>query len=434
MIVSKIIKVLILSSPFLFACIHRGELGVINMVILVFLSMFLLNRYEASIILLMCLPQLTGIIFPFFNVPIPGTLFCLLASICLLGRKIGYMYNKKNIFSLIYIFILLLYLTIAFVFSGETNYSLVKISSIYITAFISIILFPILKNFSDINSEKLSVLVLLSSILVYAIAYNIYGYAYPETLLSFDNLRYETMARVYEQTPYIISYHVPSFLGCMSLSFLLGSKSKIGLIDLIHIFSLLWIVMMSGARQGLFMFVVIFCIWLMIDITQNFKAKILVATALSTLFIFILLNFEVEYISSRFTDESSVETMLNRNIYYPLDLIKTVPLLGIGLGNYLNPYTGEIYPHNMILEIIIELGYVGFILIVLLCIAFFVNNRFDMRQKLPNGLFVIFLILPYLMRSLISQDLSTNIIVFIAVFGLYYKGYVGKYFNNRIKP
>lgn len=430
MIVSKIIKVLILSSPLLFACILRGEVGVIHMVMLVFFSMFLLNKYEASVILLMCLPQLTGIIFPFFNIPITGALFCLLVSICLLGRRIGNMYNKKNIHSLVYIFILLLFLTIAYVFSGESNYSSVKISNIYITTCISIIVFSTLKNFSDINSEKLSVLFLLSSILVYAIAYNIYAYAYPESLLYFDSFRSETVARISEGTPYI-SYHVPSLLACLSLSFLLGNKIKMEFLDFLHVLTILWIIMMSGARQGLFIFIIIFCIWLMIDTTQNFKTKILVAIALSILFFVILFNFEVEFISSRITDDSNVETLLNRNLTYPLELIKKIPLLGVGFGNYQNPYTGEIYSHNMILEIIIELGYIGLTLIVLLCAAFFINNRFDIRQKLPNGVFVIFLVLPYLMRSLISLDLSANIVVFVAIFILNYRE--DKHSINRIK-
>jgi O-antigen ligase len=430
MIVSKIIKVLILSSPLLFACILRGEVGVIHMVMLVFFSMFLLNKYEASVILLMCLPQLTGIIFPFFNIPITGALFCLLVSICLLGRKIGNIYNKKNIHSLVYIFILLLFLTVAYVFSGESNYSSVKISNIYITTCISIIVFSTLKNFSDINSEKLSVLFLLSSILVYAIAYNIYAYAYPESLLYFDSFRSETVARISEGRPYI-SYHVPSLLACLSLSFLLGNKIKMEFLDFLHVLTILWIIMMSGARQGLFIFVIIFCIWLMIDTTQNFKTKILVAIALSILFFVILFNFEVEYISSRIADDSNVDTLLNRNLTYPLELIKKIPLLGVGFGNYHNPYTGEIYPHNMILEIIIELGYIGLTLIVLLCAAFFINNRFDIRQKLPNGVFVIFLVLPYLMRSLISLDLGANIVVFVAIFILNYRE--DKHSINRIK-
>ena len=304
-----------------------------------------------------------------------------------------------------------------------------KISNIYITTCISIIAFSTLKNFSDINSEKLSVLFLLSSILVYAIAYNIYAYAYPESLLYFDSFRSETVARISEGTPYI-SYHVPSLLACLSLSFLLGNKIKMEFLDFLHVLTILWIIMMSGARQGLFIFVIIFCIWFMINTTQNFKTKILVAIALSILFFVILFNFEVEYISSRITDDSNVDTLLNRNLTYPLELIKKIPLLGVGFGNYHNPYTEEIYPHNIILEIIIELGYIGLTLIVLLCAAFFINNRFDIRQKLPNGVFVIFLVLPYLMRSLISLDLSANIVVFVAIFILNYR--VDKHSINRI--
>ena len=84
---------------------------------------------------------------------------------------------------------------------------------------------------------------------------------------------------------------------------------------------------------------------------------------------------------------------------------------GHGLGGFSD--NGErYYPHNLILELLVEVGFIGFLLIVIYYMILAKKNELNFRQTTFNGHYIIIVFLPILVRSFISSDLSENVIVF----------------------
>ena len=115
-----------------------------------------------------------------------------------------------------------------------------------------------------------------------------------------------------------------------------------------------------------------------------------------------------------FDTSSDAEERLNRNYDYPLQVIEDYPFTGIGFGHYFNPMTYEIYPHNIILEILCELGAFGMVVLLIPTLVMAIAMRVSFSTQLQNGYKVLLLWIPYVVRSLISGDLGENIVVFIS--------------------
>ena len=174
--------------------------------------------------------------------------------------------------------------------------------------------------------------------------------------------------------------------------------------------------MLCGARQAVVSYVILFILWFFLKSGKLKLQNIVLVTLIGILFYLFLSNLEVEFLQKMFDSKGSLEQNMNRNIDYPLELVKDVPIWGIGFGNYLNPYTFEWYPHNILLEIIIEMGVIGSVMILVIIITFCKRNKSLLFHKLPNGAYATILITPYIMRSMISEHIGTNFAVFLVLF------------------
>ena len=111
-------------------------------------------------------------------------------------------------------------------------------------------------------------------------------------------------------------------------------------------------------------------------------------------------------------------------IYRSFDLIKVYPL-GVGLGNwqtYANKFDAKHllkhqYPHNLILEIFVELGLVTGILflIVLIKLIFFSYNRMQKYNTLQNTFFPLLFYLQFylILNSFFSGSLVDSRLLFV---------------------
>ncbi|HOI72952.1 MAG TPA: O-antigen ligase family protein [Syntrophales bacterium] len=114
------------------------------------------------------------------------------------------------------------------------------------------------------------------------------------------------------------------------------------------------------------------------------------------------------------------ESPLLRLDYYwrALRLWVEAPILGHGLGSWpLLVGFGDIkeYPHNVILELLVELGLVGFLLFLAIPLRALYQNRFlKATQCVPTLLIILMIFVDLFVNALCSGDLSDNRLLFAA--------------------
>ena len=431
MLKKYILNIILLSQPLLFAGVMSGILHFGHILLICIISMFLLSREEAAVTLTLVMPPAIGKITSLYA-PIPGSVICLLLATIILNNRIFTIIKPEDKRSLKYIIILTVMFIFWYIVSGMGEYANIKMSELFINIPLGCFNFYILKHESKIDTSKIALMFGLYAIFLMSLAYDLFGYIKPDGLFDFISYREYTMELKRAGLPFL-SYHMPAMFASSAIAYLLSSKNRLTTIYLITISTYFWLVLVCGARQGLVSIVIIVFLWFILK-DQKIKIKsIIMAIGTILIFYYILIALDVETIQVMFDSDATLGDSFNRDIDYPVSVIKSLPIFGVGFGNYMNPYSGEWYPHNMIFEIIIELGILGFMLLAILLISFGKSNKFNIKKRLPNGALAIVLFTPLLTRALISSHIGANIIVFIAFFILFQAdGTTAKHYKGKI--
>lgn len=163
----------------------------------------------------------------------------------------------------------------------------------------------------------------------------------------------------------------------------------------------------TGARQYLIIMILLFAIYLLMA-KRNIIGKVLIFTAAIFIAIFALHQTILKDYFDILSDQGILEGSGREGLFYVgVKMFLQNPLLGVGFGgyNFYNNYAA--YPHNMIVEILAELGFLGFIVILIIIM----NNKswrilFISRKY---NIFMMYIIMAYFMRSMISESLAGNI-------------------------
>jgi O-antigen ligase len=146
------------------------------------------------------------------------------------------------------------------------------------------------------------------------------------------------------------------------------------------------------------------------------------------LFIFIkeiiLKLFAVDYLAERFiiSDSESYYGEYSRfNLFkIAFNYFTTHPLLGNGIGSFGYLFSGydiRLYPHNIILEVISELGILGFLLLIIPILGTFLKVYKYSRKEVDDYIKITtILLIYYFINSLISGDIGlSNMRVFLYI-------------------
>jgi len=97
------------------------------------------------------------------------------------------------------------------------------------------------------------------------------------------------------------------------------------------------------------------------------------------------------------------------------EMISESPLMGKGLGSfpiYFNEYDVPDYPHNMIIEILAEIGIVGlmaFSIFFVISLIRIVNLHRIHKRFIPTlGMVTVGLFIYYLANAMVSGDINSN--------------------------
>ena len=380
--------------------------------ILIFLSfIFLCNNHEKSVVCALVFCKMIGTFGPALGIHVPGTVVAFFLIIVFMRKDLMKLFNKHTTKPIIFILSIFFIFMVYYLLTGETRNSGAKFNVMIISLCVDTIAFLILVTFDDIRMERLTVPLLLFALMQLGYVESFSGHR-PSGLLDFSFFRNACVEMIRKGIP-VLSYHNMGIAAFIGAAFMMSQRKKINnYFDIVFLFSALWLIVLSGARQTIFGFIFLVFVW-MVFRTGRFKlSTVLLATAVILGIYFCLQMLDVPFLQNTAGRSTHMGSDLNRNYDYPLMIISYHFLDGIGFGNYHNPYTQEIYPHNIILEILCEMGFVGLLFVIMVIIFYLRSHHFLLRNELPSGGICLLLWIPYLVRSMISGDLSENMYSF----------------------
>ncbi|MFG6114174.1 O-antigen ligase family protein [Halobacillus sp. MO56] len=339
-------------------------------------------------------------------------LFLFLAFVYFLFKKnkagfIKYLLNKYNLF--LYFFIILL--TFYLFFSGTQSYGIYKITFFILKSIGPIIAYTMFAPLKKYDIKVIITTVIIGSILT---VMNIYSYA---DITS--SLRVTVSAN-----PITVARTIG--LGCILLSVLLLTEKlrlpmKILYLLLIPIF--MHTMLLTGSRGPIIavLISVIGVILLLGGFWQRLKYSTKLISSTVIIFLFMLVtNFNIQEINGyqrvmsnimaigeNTSDQGRIERM-----QIALNGILESDYFGVGTGGFADLYStsARAYPHNIFLEVFVELGIIGLILLLaLMTITIFrvkklsLNVDISIIAKAFGGAWFFSFII-----AMVSGDISTN--------------------------
>lgn len=412
----------------LIVALYLGVIGIyvgfVNMYIwllLIIVKLSLSTKDEIGLFFLFVGSSLFGRIFASFQIVIAITILFSIIGILVLLPKIRHLlkFFRKSyaFFTVIVVFFFL-----CFLFGEQNIYAQGKIIRLVIRGYLFITSFVLIFNLNSIDPRNFAYLFLLLSLFYLSQAYQLYG-VIPSSFLDFNYFR-EAAETLDDIGSSVIITHSLGYLSCGAITFYLSRAGalKTDLVELFLLSSLAFcIILVSGARQAILCFLVIFAVALLlrkgkITIPNFIIASVAFIVLLSTINI---VSSKSQYLEQMTSTENSIDKRLNRDIKTPIKVMKINPLFGIGFGGY-PKYGNKNYPHNMVIELICEEGIIGMtfvsFIVALFSMQLFLKKTSLFFFKSTNKSNPILFLLLFFMRSMISGDLSANIVVFAIFF------------------
>lgn len=387
----------------------------------VFIAYFLLglSNHEKAVVCALMLCKLLGFFSSMFGLAVPGTLIAFVLMLVFLRGDIKQLFSYKNIVPILYILSTFIILFFLYKLTGSTSYSDTKISRTFIALLVDTIGFILLVQFDDINTERIAPIFWGESLLIISFLMSNFSFFPLNGLFDFNSFR-ETYYELKKMHIDMITYHAVGVSSFIAAAFYLSRKVNLtSVFDYVFLFSCGWAILVSGARQAVVGFILLIVFWIAYRHREFKLSTIIFSLLLFAGFISLLQILDLEIFQTVFSENTDRDEALNRNFDYPLEIISQHLLYGIGFGNYYNPHSMEIYPHNIILELLCELGIVGTTILLLPTLLYILTGRFHLKNVLANGTICLYIIFPFIVRSMISSDLSENIALFCGFFILF---------------
>jgi len=315
----------------------------------------------------------------------------------------------------------------AFGLGPQSTYSLGKLLIYHRTLILIIIAFTFLILNRKCDLWEIGVLLIVAATVIYA--YNIYFYPdiRPDNILNPGGMRMKLKAvdSFFGDHFKRIGYFASMGAVCLICS--------IGDIKSLHfrrkllflLFLILSLIILNSTGQRLFIAnVLIAAITIILWCKPKNKKFLLNLVFLLILIVFLIIIIglyqENEFIEQVFKKNTTLGGRLNRAMWYDaLQFIREKPFFGHGLGGYAEYGLGY-YPHNLLLELLVETGIFGTITILIpLILLFFIPNIKNISTfRTARGQIIFPFLLTIFTYVLISGDLTNS--SFFAVSAVYW--------------
>lgn len=330
---------------------------------------------------------------------------------------------------------IIVFMALSMILSGNTSVNLDKLIDVLVYGVLSYIAFSYLfYNRNKIDFYRLAVYCTIFSLFLLQLNTISNGYGTPNSLLDFGFYRMKVGTDMYTDLAQVgIAYATHyQFFGlictyglslCMSFE-RMSQKSAIILL-LLNLIAIGY----TGARQFLIILFLLFAFFMLFS-KGNIFGKILIATMgcliISLLLFNSILNEYFTVLSDRGVLEGSGRLGL---VDVAVDMFKNNPLIGVGFGGYNFWGNYDAYPHNIILEILAEMGIVGLLFIVLSVLYYFRQIYVFFSKK--YDIYLCFLLIPLIARAMISGSLADNIVIFSAINAMYFYSIILKQHHQQ---
>jgi hypothetical protein len=414
-------------AAIIFADLFLQSISIWIFVVLIFsCQIFYCNKYENAFIFISFAPIIAGTIFISRGISGIGGFFIPL-GLLLIWKDI-----YKECTFLIKGYIQLFFIFILFGFSAYFNeggdYYSIKLLNTIINGTLYYISFSILFiNRGSIRFSLLAMIFMLWSIFLLRLVIDINNIPGPSNLFHFGFMREQTYMygpdALITEDDFTISYHLPGFLSLVGLSLLLTDVEKCSKLMKWCVWILAFIVIFyAGARQNLLAYIILLMFYIFTLKEYSFIYKYVAIGTVGVFSILILLSINSDAIQnvllsstiSGAIEASGRSELISRG----LELFNASPLWGVGFGHY--SYNGifDTYPHNTIVELLAEIGIIGFSFIIILCCYVIFINRQVLLFLHRHNFKPYLVLLPLLVRAMISLNMTLNIIVFSFIFSL----------------
>lgn len=340
-------------------------------------------------------------------------LFCLYHW---LRKKTIVFYNFKNEFSLL-LLVLFIFVVSSCLNTGG-DYAPTKLKETTLNGLLVFFAYGFLFcNPHKCNYIRIGLYLILYSFLMLLLSTLLNGGMGPTNFLDFGYLRAQNLI-AYEEDKLLVDYqHVGCFatmgLGCIFLESL--KKGYSNLFMILCIFLCTIVSLYSGARQSIIISLVLFLLWVFSQRKEGAsRFRYLIYLLVGVAIVFFMINFLVSeggalnsVKEEGYLDASNRGFIMLKSIN---DFINN-PFFGVGFGHFEFYGRYGLYPHNMFVEILCELGIVGMSLLVLVVVK-------PLKYLLKYEKACVYLFVVYFLRSMTSGGLDSNIMLFSYIFAV----------------
>lgn len=320
------------------------------------------------------------------------------------------------------LWIIMGYLLITYILAQNYHHQSGKVGTLLTTAVLSYISYAyILYNRKCCDFYKMAIYGILFAVFLLQLNIDTNHYGHLQSFFDFGFYRREIGVDMYENlasTGVIYATHY-QFFGtivtiCVSLLF---ATTKVDAPHIILLSALSLIAVgYTGARQYLGILFILFVLYTLLSPTNLLFKSLFIIVAGSVAIFIIQQSLLSDYFMK--IEEEGVFKGSGRDftIEQGFRLFEKNPLLGVGFAGYHYHRDYTAYPHNMIVEMLAELGSIGTIIVFYIFLSYkkslllmYNNNRQFM------GLYIV---LAFFLRAMVSLSFGHNSILFASFFAL----------------
>ena len=252
-----------------------------------------------------------------------------------------------------------------------------------------------------------------------------YYHLSPGTIWDYDWFREQTIATYHAQgnEHLYIGYQHIGMMGFYGASIFLSQTRFKPLNMAFFVLVASQLVLMSGCRQAIFGLFIVGALRFLLFREDNIGKKNILGKFLwfviGGVIVFTVVDFLLSNISSNAIVSTLKEGDESRELLWhqAWNIFLDNRVFGSGLGGF-HEITGEVWPHNFILELLCECGFVGTLIFLGVIVSDMSRKHVGLLHVTEANMFFFLVLSALFVRVLVSADLTESVELFSAIFAI----------------
>lgn len=387
---------------------------------LLILRLVITDKHTAGFFLIMYGGLTGGVIrsiYPF--IPVYGLLLNLL-GVFLAFDTIKDLFGQRSK-SLMYFVITCIVFIIYYYLGPQDDFASNKLSEIIEHGSFAVMGFYVFCRCGDMKNESVLQIIFMSTLLMITFVIQNYGFSRGE-LFDYEWFRHQEYdyfrMNNFEQST-LVSYQHIAMNMLFGLAIYLSQKKVSFRWSLLYVVFAAQLILMSGCRQGILGLILVLLLRLTyfretenMNFVQKHITAIMIAAVLLIASYQFLSSLNVDFIANTLESGDAGRTVL---LLQGIQLFTDNMVAGVGLGGY-HALTGDVYPHNFLVETLCECGLTGLFVFIALIASCFKQARLSILYATTNDSYLFLVLLAMLVRVSVSGDFTLSIELFSAIY------------------